>query len=158
MPDLITISQQRAVHAMEHFLIVLSFVPEDKLTWSPSPTAKNAIQIAAHTAVTAGNFAKMLNERQLPQNVEEHLARTNAAEAALTTIADIEAAFRKNTDDVVAALATLTPEEVDMRLDSGQGWDAPMTWLMNLPAMHATGHTYQLDYLQTCWGDLEVHF
>lgn len=158
MRELIALCQKTAVDSMEHFLVVLSFVPEDKLNWAPSPKAKNALQIAAHTAVTAGNFAVMLRERQLPQNVVEHLDRTNKAEAALTTLADIEAAFRRNTAEVVEALGTLTDEEVAMRLDSGQGWSAPMTFLMNLPTLHATGHTYQLDYLQTCWGDLEVHF
>jgi hypothetical protein len=158
MRDLIALCQKTAVDSMEHFLVVLSFVPEDKLNWAPSPNAKNALQIAAHTAVTAGNFAKMIRDRQLPQDVVAHLDRTNKAEAALTTLPDIEAEFRRNTAEVVEALGTLTDEEVAMRLDSGQGWPAPMTFLMNLPTLHATGHTYQLDYLQTCWGDLEVHF
>lgn len=158
MHDLIALCQKTAVDSMEHFLVVLSFVPEDKLNWAPTPTAKSAFQIAAHTAVTAGNFAAMIRERHLPQNVEEHLAKTAQAEAALTTLAEIEAAFRANTAEVVEALGTLTAEDVGLRLDSGQGWSAPMTWIMNLPTLHATGHTYQLDYLQTCWGDQEVHF
>lgn len=158
MHPLIALSQKTAVDSMEHFFVVLSFVPADKLTWAPSPTAKNALQIAAHTAVTAGNFASMIRNRQFPQDVAEHLDRTNRAEAELTTLEAIEAAFRRSTADVVEALGTLTDEEVETRLESGQGWSAPMTWLMNLPTLHATGHTYQLDLLQTCWGDQEVHF
>ena len=34
----------------------------------------------------------------------------------------------------------------------------PMTFLMNLPGIHANAHAAQIDYLQTCWGDQEVHF
>lgn len=158
MHPLIAHSQKSATDSMEHFFVVLSFVPDDKLNWAPTPSSKSALQIAAHTAVTAGNFAAMIRERQLPQDVADHLARTTRAEAELTTLEAIETAFRRNTAAIVEALATLSDEEVDMRLDSGQGWSVPMTWLMNLPTLHATGHTYQLDYLQTCWGDLEVHF
>ena len=33
----------------------------------------------------------------------------------------------------------------------------PMTFLMNLPGWHATLNTGQIDFLQTCWGDLEVY-
>ena len=33
-----------------------------------------------------------------------------------------------------------------------------MTFLMKLLGVHAFGHTAQIDYLQTCWGDQEVHF
>jgi len=43
-------------------------------------------------------------------------------------------------------------------LESGFGWSVPMTWLMNLPGRHAMSHGAQIDYLQTCWGDQEVHF
>ncbi|MGI8924225.1 MAG: hypothetical protein ACR2HJ_09365 [Fimbriimonadales bacterium] len=51
---------------MEEFLKTFSFVPDDKLNWTPSPTAKTAIRIAAHTAIYAGNFAKMIRDRKLP--------------------------------------------------------------------------------------------
>jgi hypothetical protein len=70
----------------------------------------------------------------------------------------METVFRRGTDEVVTALDTLTPEEVDMRLDSSLGWTMPMTFLMTLPGTHAMSHTAQIDYLQTCWGDQEVHF
>jgi hypothetical protein len=28
---------------------------------------------------------------------------------------------------------------------------------MTIPAKHLYGHAAQIDYLQTCWGDQEVH-
>ncbi len=69
----------------------------------------------------------------------------------------MESVFRKGTDEVLAALDSLTPEEVALTLDSGQGWTMPMTRLMILPGWHATLHTGQIDLLQTSWNDQEIY-
>jgi len=160
MQDLVASCKANAVGAMESFLIVFSFVPDDKLTWTPNPTAKSAIRIAAHTALYAGRFARMIEARALPavENLEAWIAQREAEDAAVTSRTDVETIFRKGTDEVLAALDSLSPEEIGMSLDSGQGWSMPMTALMNMPARHTYTHTGQLDYLQTCWGDQDVHF
>ncbi len=160
MDSLITSCKESAVQAMEYFLRNFSYVPDDKLTWTPTPTAKSAIRIAAHTALYAGIFARMIRDGKLPEmdNLEEWLAQRNAAEVAITSRTEIESIFRKGTDEVIAALDSVTPEAIETKLDSGLGWSMPMTFLMNLPGMHTNGHTAQIDFLQTCWGDQEVHF
>lgn len=160
MDSLVASCKESALDAMEHFLKVFSFVPEDKLTWTPTPTAKSSIRIAAHTALYAGRFARMINDRKLPRhdNLQEWLAQRNAEEAAITSRTEIEPIFRNGTDEVVAALDGLSPEEIAASLEFGFGWSVPMTWLMNLPGRHAIGHTGQIDFLQTCWDDQEVHF
>ena len=159
MDSLVASYKASAVQGMELFLRNFSFVPDDKLTWTPTPTAKSAIRIAAHTALYAGRFAHMIRERKLPapDNLTEWLAQRNAEEVAITSRTEIEGIFRKGTDEVIAALDTLTPEEIASRLDSGQGWSMPMTFLMNLPGWHATLHTGQIDFLQTCWDDQEIY-
>lgn len=157
--DQIENSKQRAVNGMEFFLRNFAYVPDDKLNWTPTPTSKSALRIAAHTALYAGRFAEMIRSRQLPQpeNLEEWLAQRDAEEIAVTTREDMEKAFREGTSQVLEALDTLSPEDVELTLESGQGWSAPMTWLMGLPGWHATLHAGQIDYLQTCWGDQQVY-
>jgi hypothetical protein len=152
-------AKKDAVTAMEWFLRNLSHVPQDKLEWAPSPTAKSALQIAAHVAVTQGNFANMIRARKLPMNdeIQTFIERTASEEKALTDIDEIIALFRKNTDEVLSALDELKPEDAEIALDSSQGWTMPMTFLMKLPAYHAIGHTAQIDMLQTCWGDQEIY-
>ena len=152
--------KENAVRGMEVFLKTFSFVPDDKLTWTPAPTAKSAIRIAAHTALYAGRFARMISDRRLlsTENLAEWLARNNAEEEALTSRTEVERLFRKNTAEVIVALDSLKPEDVETILDTGIGWTMPMTFLMSLPGLHAMAHAGQIDYLQTCWGDQEVHF
>lgn len=160
MESLVDSCKESAVQGMEHFLKVLSFVPEDKLDWTPAPTAKSAMRIAAHTAIYPGVFAKMIRDRKLPfgDEIPEFVARINAAAEALSSRTEMESAFRQGTDDVIAALGALPPAAIGMSLDSGLGWSMPMTFLMKLPGIHAFSHAAQIDYLQTCWGDQDVHF
>lgn len=159
MEPLTASSKDSAVRGMEIFLKTFSFVPDDKLNWAPAPTAKSPIRIAAHTALYAGRFASMIEDRKAAaDNLEELLARWNAEETALTDRDEIERVFRKNTDRVLAALDSLDPEAIGMTIDSGVGFTMPMTFLMSLPGHHALAHAAQIDYLQTCWDDQEVHF
>lgn len=159
MEDLIASCKQSAVGGMEMFLRNFSYVPDDKLNWTPAPTAKSPIRVAAHTALYAGRFARMMREGRLPVvgKLAEWLAERDAEEIAITSRAEIETVFRQGTDEVLAALDSLTPEAIASSLDSGMGWSMPMTQLMKLPGWHATLHTGQIDYLQTCWGDQEVY-
>jgi len=149
-----------AVEGMEQFLTTFSFVPDDKLTWTPVPTAKSAIRIAAHTALYAGRFASMIATRKPPfgDNLAAWIAQRNAEEAAITNRADIEIIFRKGTAEVLAALDSLTQEAIEAPLDFGVGFSPPMKFLMNLPGTHAIAHAAQIDFLQTCWDDQVVHF
>lgn len=144
---------------MEHFLRNFSHVPDDKLEWTPTPSAKSALRIAAHTALYAGRFAKMIRERRLPVvgDLQEWLAKRDAEEMTITSREEVERVFREGTEEVLAALDTLTPEDIERSLDSGQGWAMPMRFLIDLPGFHATLHAGQIDYLQTCWGDMEVY-
>ncbi len=160
MDILITVCKETAADAMESFIHTFSFVPDDRLTWTPTPTAKSAMRIAAHTAVYAGLFATMITNRKLPtpEEVPDFRAKADAAEEALTSRVEMERVFRKNTENVLTALDSLTPDETRATLDFGHGITVPMTFLLWLPSNHVLGHEGQIDFLQTCWDDQEIHF
>lgn len=159
METLVASCKQSAVQGMDMFLRNFSYIPDDKLTWTATPTAKSAIRIAAHTALYASRFARMISERKLPggDNLAAWLEQRNAEETALTDRAEVERVFRAGTEEVLAALDALSDAEAESSLDTGQGWSMPMANLMKLPGWHATLHTGQIDFLQTCWDDQEVY-
>lgn len=159
MDDLIQQCKDAAVREMEMFLRNFAHVPDDKLHWTPTPTAKSALRIAAHTAVHAGLFAQMIRTRQLPgtDNLEAWLAARNAEEEAITDRTQMERVFRSATDEVLAALDSLSASDLDLHLHADPGGSISMRYLITLPAWHATLHTGQIDFLQTCWGDAEIY-
>ncbi|MFN3962347.1 MAG: DinB family protein [Fimbriimonadaceae bacterium] len=152
-------AKQRAVSAMEMFLRNFSKVPDERLHWQAAPGAKTPLRIAAHTAVYAARFAAMMETRDLPQpgDLDAWLAAREQEERGVTSREEVEAAFRAGTERVLAAMDALEPEDLDAMLDSGQGWQMPMRFLVDLPAIHANLHCGQIDFLQTCWGDQDVY-
>jgi len=154
--DFIAYSKERATEAMDYFLRVLSFVPEDKLTWKPTPTAKSALEIAAHCAGYSGVFAWIIRAGKFPCSVDEFRATVNAAIDSVTTVEEAETMLRKGIADSIAALDTVKPEQVGSIVESPQG-HTPFNFFLTLPATHLEGHVTQIDYLQTCWDDQEVH-
>jgi hypothetical protein len=156
MYDFIAMCKERATEAMDYFLRVLSFVPADKLTWSPAPTAKSALEIAAHCAGYSAAFAWIIRAGKFPCTVEEFRATVHSAIDSITTLEEAEAMLRKGIADSITALDTVKPEQVGSIVDSPQG-STPFNFFLTLPAAHLESHVAQIDYLQTCWGDLEVH-
>lgn len=154
---MITMCKERATEAMDSFLRTLSFVPSDKLTWSPTPTAKSALQIAAHCAGYSGGFAAIIRAGRFPWSGEEFRAQVQSAIEAITTLEQAEEVLRKGIADSVAALDTVKPEQIGSTIEAPALGKTPFLFFMTLPAYHLDGHAAQIDYLQTCWGDQEVH-
>lgn len=159
MDLLVEIAKKRAVNGMEMFLRNFSKVPDDRLNWTPTPTAKSALRVGAHTALYMGRFAKMIRDRKLPQsdNIDVWVAKNVAEEEAVTSREEMERIFREGIEEVVRVLEGLTSEDLEIQLDSGQGFTMAMKDFINLPGWHATLHTGQIDYLQTCWGDQQIY-
>lgn len=157
MDDLIAQCKARATLAMDMFLRNLSHVPEDKLTWSPCPTAKSALQIAAHVAGYSGGFASIIRAGRFPASTEEFLGPIQAVVDGIETVQQAEAVLRKGIADMLAALDTVQADQIGRSLETPIG-TTPFLFFMTIPSTHLTLHTGQIDYLQTCWGDQEVYF
>src|SRR5262245_28170512 len=121
MEEIISMCKERATSAMDLFLCVLSFVPEDKLAWSPAPTAKNALQIAAHCAGYSGGFATIISAGKFPGSVEEFLGPIQSKIESVTTVEQAEVMLRKGIADTVAALDTVKPEQISAMIETPQG-------------------------------------
>lgn len=157
--DLIQQAKESLQQNMEQFLKNFSHVPDERLHWRPAPEAKSALEVAAHTACHMARFAAMIGEKRLPQpeNLEVLLESWRKEEAAVESRIQMEEILRNGAAVVVAALDSLTVEDLGLTLDSGMGWTMPMTRLVELPGWHVTLHLGQIDYLQTCWGDLQIY-
>lgn len=157
MYDLIAQCKSRTITAMEMFLRNLSHVPPERLDWSPSPTAKSSLKIAAHVAGYSGAFASIVRTGEFPATVEEFMAPIQLAIARVHSVAEAESVLRLGIADTLDALDSVTPERIESSLETPIG-PTPFLFFMTLPSVHLTLHTGQIDYLQTCWGDQEVYF
>ena len=151
VPELVAEAKQSTDQARNLLLGTFQHVPDDKLTWSPSPAARSAIQIVAHCGMANQAFATVLRGEDLPiVSAEEAAQKIREAGRDLT---DRDTAVRlvdSSTEAVLQALDNVTPEMLETSPTSPFG-PFPFLFWMKLPGVHMSGHACQIDYLQTIW-------
>ena len=60
------------------------------------------------------------------------------------------------TAQIMAALDNVKPEDLDTE-PMGPVGPLPFAWWMSCAGEHMAGHTHQLSYIQTIWGDFDDH-
>jgi hypothetical protein len=142
---------------LKQFLYNFSFVPDDKLNWSPSPTARTPMQILSHTAVIAQSLVSMLNGIGSDASLETVLASLKKAESELTDREQAIMVLKDGVSKALEAMKALKPEQLSTIVNH-PFMNAPIATWMNLYWRHLDMHTAQIEYLQSCWGDNEFHF
>jgi len=157
MTDLVQHAKGLADSARDALLKTLMSVPDEKLTWSPSATARSALGIAAHAGVSNRAFAGIIRGKGMPDlPMDELVQQMVAAEAAITSREQAVGLIQQTTAAVHAALDALTPELVSSLVETPM-MTQPMTLFMVLPGIHMYAHAAQIDYVETVWGDMESH-
>lgn len=157
--QIVTNAQSELKRRSERMLHVFSFVPSDKLNWSPSPTSKSSVRIVAHCAVVCKFVADAITER-LPEErpmTEDFFKAQAEAEQELVEHADVAVAFKKAIAELDEALSSITPDTIDLMVERTFR-PMPMRFLLTLGQEQLATHTGQIEYLQTIWGDMDNHF
>lgn len=133
------------------FLATFLAVPEDKLTWRAAPTAKNALEIGAHVAGSHRFFLAVHRGEDVPPGFEGAMQLINEKSAEYTT-----------REQIVECIKT-SRKAMDEVYESGINFEAysaseDYRFIVRLPSFHCETHSGQIDFLQTCWGDMEMHY
>lgn len=155
MSDTIADTIGDLTYAKDQLIRALDNIPDDRINWSPAPTARTPIQIAAHSGFSLGYIADMFQGHPYPaptmaQADEEFLALEKAFTTREETVAHIEANFQKHVD----ILNSIKPEDLERSttLPFGMG-AAPLGAIIGVGALHTRTHTAQIEYIQTILGD-----
>lgn len=138
---------------------LLAFVPEDKLTWAPSSSARSPLNITAHCALASRFFADIITDG-LPEKLpspEVFFQDLHEAGRKIATRAEAIDLVKSTTTALCTALGTVTAENIETPRRSPFGL-LPVRFWMQQGGDHLAGHIGQLEYLQTIWGDLDNHF
>ncbi|MFN7171791.1 MAG: DinB family protein [Fimbriimonadaceae bacterium] len=124
-------------------------VPEDKVDWSPTPTAKSALHIVSHCVDANTQIARALMGGPGPQNSNWEF-KLSSKEEALRELDRSVAEFDR-------ALEIMSPELYASSAETPVG-AAPLHEIMHFMGFHLAEHAGQIDYLQTCWDDQESRY
>ncbi len=158
LSEIVAECQARMKSATDRMVTTFRFVPDDKLRWSPSETARSPLDLVAHCALANRFFAGVIRGEPMPPMPQPGELRAWGRQLA-AEIPDARDAIRRleaSRDEVIAALGTMTPERFATE-PAMPGGSFPMHFWMGVPGQHMEGHASQMDYLQTIWGDLVDH-
>jgi hypothetical protein len=125
----------------------LDFIPADKLSWKPAPTAKSALDVANESVGFAKGMLPMLSGGSFtPPNFTPATTAQAAKELLIST-----------GKEYAQALRALRPEDMERKVDLGFG-TFPLAQAAGMPVIELVHHRGQVCYIQTLLGDTEDHF
>ena len=148
-PVALAYAEQFAIQA-GRLIATLEATPDDQLNWRPAPAAKSALQIAAHCAVANRYFIDVISGRPMASSPGEAQAAAERQAQELTNRGDVLALLQE-THKTLLDLYSCSSIETALS-------DEKRAFYVAIPFWHTATHAGQIDYLQTCWGDLEDHF
>jgi len=157
MADTITQTKAEFTRAKDRLVRALETTPDDRINWSPSPTARTPLEVAAHAAVSISGIRSMLQGKPMPfSGTAEMDSAFREKEKTLTSRTEVLALIEENSNKFLAWLDSLTPEQVAADIETPFG-AFPMANAITFPADHTRGHVAQIEYIQTIYGDREWH-
>ncbi len=153
--DLISEADNHCSRFADQLLHTFSFVPDEKLHWTPSPSARSALHIVAHCGVANTMICRRLrNQPEEATTREEMMAKAKKRIEAIKTRQQAVELLQQSVEEVKESLRTLTQDSLDI-IPQNPIRPLPMLFWMFQPGNHMMGHAYQIDYLETIWGDME---
>lgn len=158
MTEFIPYQQKIVSAALDYFKKTFSYVPDDKLNFTPSTTAKSPLQIAAHIAITNKGFASMLRgEPSKFSSVKELLVWLDGEEKKLDSRELVLKELESSELALFTAIQSLKDENLDEVVKAATGTRTKRDSLVRVSS-HIFMHGAQIDYIQSIYGDLDPHF
>ena len=157
MDNTVRLAIQEFNQAAEQLVRVFKNTPEDRVAWSPSATARTPIQLVAHSAFSIGFIGEMLLGTPYPaKTMAEADAQFLEMEKSITTAEAALKLLQDRRESHISLLESLTESQLEESVAAPFGLGSvPMRLAITFPAGHTRGHTSQLEYLQTIYGDRE---
>ncbi|MHB8635781.1 MAG: DinB family protein [Fimbriimonadaceae bacterium] len=144
--------------SMERLIKAYASTPDDKINWSPSATSRTPTELVAHGGMSISGMQGWLAGQPFPfesMTALDDYCRTE--EKKFTTRASALAPLEENGAKFLTFLDSLSQETLASTFETQMG-AFPMMSAITFPADHLRSHAAQLDYIQTIYGDREMHF
>lgn len=135
----------------------LTSTPDDKINWSPSSTARTPTELVAHGAMSIEGMQRWLAGEPFPfESMAALDAFCRTEEKKFTTREQALSLLEENTEKFLAFLDSLSQDTLGSTFETPMG-SFPMMSALTFPADHLRCHAAQLEYVQTIYGDREMH-
>jgi|DewCreStandDraft_1066081.scaffolds.fasta_scaffold01007_18 uncharacterized damage-inducible protein DinB len=133
-------------------------VPPDRLTWRPLEMGRSVLDILQECAQQPAFLPRLLTPASPPLSPEMRAA-LREERAQWTTIDACEEAYRRNLEAAVQAIREVPDERLDevVSLPFRPGVTRTIAQILLTVYWQLVYHTGQVNYIQTLYGDREMH-
>ena len=145
----------QAEYASRIFCLDLAAIPEDKIGACPMGVARSPLHFSAECA--GFNLMVAANLRGEEYAIPSEEGKT-AYYASIDTTAKAAEAIQTSTAALIAGLDAVSDEDMHKEVPMYWGGTMPLYKFANLAINHMGYHDGQLNYIQSLYGDSEVHW
>lgn len=143
---------QRAVEKMK---ASLARVPDGRIDWQPSSTARSPLHLVAHSAFAIEFIRQLiLGTPYAASTMEQADADFLLMESEITTREQVTKLIDENCSRYIDTVGQLTDSQLESEVDAPFGLGKVPVWLaITFGGLHTQLHQAQLEYVQTIYGD-----
>jgi len=144
--------------AANEFFKYAKAVPKDKIEWSPCEGGRNTLSLCQELAMTPTWAYDTIEAGKIEWN-EEAMAEQSKLMKQFTTIDECEKQFNERFKKLEDLYRGISDERLSEKkwLPYDGGREFTVLEMMDYPRWNATYHTGQIAYIQTCYGDKDMH-
>lgn len=134
-------------------------MPEDKLHWTPHESKRSAMEILQECAQAPGWFSGMLIARSMPDLSDDAFEKARAERSQWKTLDECERVCRENTAKLCEIIRSYPDEDLGImiHIPFGGGMDRSLADVAMFHLWNLNYHLGQINYIQTLYGDYEMH-
>jgi hypothetical protein len=156
MPSIQQFAVQATREVAEALARTASAMPPDKQTWKPLDAGRTALDQVQECAGICYFAAQILQTRAVPPMDPDQMAQFKAEN---DTMEKALAALKAGTETYMSAIEAFPPEHLEetITLPFGAGYVRTFAQFMFLNYWNMVYHIGQINYIQTLYGDKEMH-
>jgi hypothetical protein len=137
--------------AQHHLLVALKYTPDEKLDWVPMGKAKTPREIAAECAMMEKGAVSLIEGGTIDAPAQGLEPEGHATREGLLKLLD------ESLQELASTAEGLTAEQLGEERQVPWGADT-VAGLLEKVQFHTIWHVGQLNYIQTLWGDTDMHW
>ena len=145
--------------AYEGLLRTARAMPEDKLTWKPLDNGRTALELVQECTQSLNWCTGILLGEPMPDFTPEVLEAFTSERAQWKTLDECEQASVAKFAKLESIVRNYPDADLEntVQLPFAPGKDFSMADMVMVPYWNITYHTGQINYIQTLYGDREMH-
>lgn len=144
--------------ATEAFFHAVRKIPADKLNWKPTDSARSALEIAKEVALSTYWPMGLMTPGTKFEMTPEIMAEFTQRRDAIQSLDEAESVAKAGLEALNKEVATIPDEHLTqtMWMPFGKSNDWPIHKVAGIYASNARYHIGQINYIQTCYGDMSM--